>query len=131
MSEIQRYSPSEYGMELMFTIPVDLKVISKSNSKAKYLPEVYRTFEEGIAWLGAVRCKRPRFKGGWVVLRLHYKDRKHVDPTNSFKSLVDGLVKGLVFEDDDQVYGTVVPIVYGDLHSTVEIWSLPITKEHK
>ena len=131
MTELARYSPSEYGMVLKFTVPVPFKVVSKSNSKSKYLPETYRAFEEAVAWKAIEACRRPRFKVGWVVLRLHYKHRNHVDPTNSFKSLVDGLVKGEVFEDDDQVYGTVVPVVYGDLNSTVEIWSLPKTEGTK
>lgn len=116
-------NPLAAGLKKLYTIPIDFKVISKSNSKSRYLPEVYRVFEEAVAWKAIETCGRPKLKSGWVVLRLHYKGKNHIDPTNSFKSLVDGLVKGEVFEDDNEVSGTVVPIVYGDLHSTVEIWA--------
>jgi Holliday junction resolvase RusA-like endonuclease len=121
------YSPADYGLVRMFTIKVDFKLISKSNHKgmSRFLPEKYRHFEEAIAWLGVQACKRPRFASGWVVLRPHFKTKVHQDLANLDKSLLDGLVKGEVFEDDKDVSITVVPAVYGDFNSTVEIWALP------
>lgn len=119
-------NPRDAGMKKLFVIPIPFKLISKSNHKGKgrYLPAKYRVFEESVAHLAFFAAKKQMMmKHGWIVIRPHFKDKIHVDLVNIGKSLVDGLVKGSIFSDDKYLACTVVPAVYGDEHSEVEIWA--------
>jgi len=123
---ISGLTPADYGMVKRFELGIPFQLISKSNSKAKgYLEEKYKHYEESIAWIAASVCRRPMFEMGWVVIRPHFKNKAHIDLVNISKSLVDGLVKGMVFKDDKIIACTVVPLVYGDSKSIVEIWADP------
>ena len=120
-------NPRAYGMKLLFIIALPFKLISKSNHKGtgRYLPAKYRVFEESIAYCAIAACKKPMLKEAWCVIRPHFQNKIHPDLSNLEKSLLDGLVKGGVFSDDKYIACTVVPAIYGDECSEVEIWGMP------
>ncbi len=117
-------TPEEYGMKKLWVVPIPFKLISKSNEKqpGHFLSAKFRVFEESIAFLAISTCKRPMLEKGWVVVRPHFRNRVHPDFSNLPKGIFDALKKGGVFKDDKYVACTVVPAVYGDLDSSVEIW---------
>lgn len=123
------YHPSEAGYVKLWSFVIPFRLISKSNDKGMarsgrhFKSAKFRAFEESVAFLAVATCKRPLLKEGWVVIEQHAKNRVHIDPSNSPKSVLDALVKACVFSDDKYVGVTVPAIpVFGDENSVVEIW---------
>lgn len=125
-------TPQEAGYVLLFSFVIPFRLISKSNDKGAnrfgrhFKSARFRAFEESVAWIAVTACKRPKLKEGWVVIEQHAKNKVHIDPSNSPKSVLDALVKGDVFSDDKYV-GITVPSIptFGDENSVVEIWGKP------
>lgn len=115
-------NPRDAGLTKRWVIPIPFRLISK-NKHTRYLPAKYRVFEDAIARLALVTCKRPMLDFAWVVIRPHFKNKSHIDLNNCPKSLMDGLKKGGVFKDDKIIACNTVPAVYGDEHSEIEVWS--------
>ena len=67
-----------------------------------YTPKTSKDYENMIAWCAK---QLPRFEGGLLVEATFYcsPHRRMPDLDNLIKSLLDGLQKGGVFEDDVQV----------------------------
>lgn len=126
------YHPSDLGYVKLWAIPVPYRLLSKSNDKSfnrktgqHFKSARFKAFEQSLAWLAVSVCGRPKLKEGWVVMEPHYAKRDAPDPSNLPKSVLDALVQGGIFEDDDKVGVTVPPHpVYGDFNSVVEIWGL-------
>lgn len=118
-------NPRDAGMKKLFVVPLPSPLISKSNEKngGRFLSAKYRVFEESVARMGLSVCRRPMIEVGWIVIRPCFKNRVHIDLTNSFKSCLDGLVKGGVFKDDKYIRGTVTEPIYGLGNSEAEIWA--------
>ncbi len=119
------HAPEDYGLSLYWTVYLSSKLISKSNHKGmgRYLPAKYRAFENTIAQIAAVTCKRPMLEKAWVVIAPHFKNKSHCDLSNLPKSILDGLVKGGLFKYDKYICVTVLPAVYGDTDSSCEVWA--------
>ncbi len=119
--------PEDFGYVRLWTVSLaGIALISKSNSKKRYLSDDEKAFEQSVGWLAKSACGCPKLKEGWVELEPHFLTRTHPDATNLFKSLLDALVKVEIFKDDKYVGGTVPPIpIYGDANSLMHIWGPP------
>lgn len=87
------------------------------------MPKEFKEFEGSIAFVAHEQLRAPEFERGWVIIRPGFKGKKRIDLTNSFKGVLDGLVKGRVFSDDIHVAGTVTPAEEGRDGFTLEIWA--------
>jgi hypothetical protein len=116
--------PEDLGYVKLWTVSLaGLALISKSNSKKRYLSDNEKAFEESVGWLAKSTCGTPKLTEGWVELEQHFRTRTHPDASNLPKSLLDALVKAQVFKDDKHVGITVPPFpVYGDTNTLMHIW---------
>ncbi len=118
-------TPQDYGYKKIGYFDVPLKAISKSNEKTsfRHLSTKFVVFENTVAILGRAALRGPRLKLGWVIIRPHFKNRSHSDLNNLPKSIMDGLVNGLVLEDDKYIAVTVTPAIYDRTEKfTIEVW---------
>jgi Holliday junction resolvase RusA-like endonuclease len=116
--------PQELGMTYLGSFEVPGRLVSKSNFKPDgryYLGAKFKAFEDKIAWLAKTSLIPMGAKAGWVTIWPGSPNKRYIDLTNSFKSIMDGLVKAGIYSDDKDVAGCVMPMRIGQI-TCLEIW---------
>jgi Holliday junction resolvase RusA-like endonuclease len=127
--------PDYFGYEVFLgSCSFPMSLISKSNHKGKsrHLPKRFSTFEDVIGMIARQAYKPLKLVDAWVFLEARFKARRHVDYTNAFKSVLDGLVKGEVLQDDKYVLGCNLPFLYEkntEENFTVHLFTKPFPLE--
>lgn len=116
--------PKDYGFNFVAEIFLNIRCISKSNSKARWLEKRFKDFEDLII----LTCKKHSHlktsdkETGFVIIKLSFKGRR-IDLNNSTKSIMDALVKARIFKDDRDVAVTVLPADLGKEDKIIiQIW---------
>lgn len=113
-----------------------MSLISKSNHKGKtrHLSSRFRSFEDVVGIIARQTYKPLKLVDAWVFLEARYKKRVHIDYTNAFKSVLDGLVKGEVLKDDKYVLGCNLPFLYDkntEENFTIHLFAKPLPEPFK
>ena len=121
-------TPEHHGYAHLGTFAIPGKCKSKSNEKLPNgrLSNEMRAWEDGVALLAKVAIGAGDRSAGWIVIQMWCANKKHIDFSNSPKSILDGIVKGGVFKDDKYLAVTVLPAKYGYGDKTViSVWGKP------
>lgn len=113
--------PSSIGYRFIGRFAITGRLLSKANSKARYLEPKYRAFEELVAKLAKEKLPQNEYESGWVTIFPAAPDKRHLDPSNTPKSVIDALVKARIFKDDKYIAGAFFEFIMGR-NTYVEVW---------
>ena len=108
--------PEDYKYTRLGMCIIPCKAISKSNSKTynRRLDPKYAAFENTVGMLTRACFGQKQIVEGWLDVQLYFKEKRHIDVSNSLKSLLDGMVKGGSLKDDKMIACSVFPAIYGN-----------------